>query len=46
MVKGTFKMRASVCASSVLPEPVGPSSRMFDFCNSTSSIETLLSMRL
>ena len=24
-------MRASVCASSVLPEPVGPISRMFDF---------------
>ena len=24
-------MRASVCASSVLPEPVGPVSRMLDF---------------
>jgi hypothetical protein len=24
MVKGTSRMRASVCASSVLPEPVGP----------------------
>jgi len=29
-------MRASVCASSVLPEPVGPISRMFDFASSTS----------
>ena len=29
-------MRASVCASSVFPQPVGPSSRMFDFCSSTS----------
>ena len=29
-------MRASVCASSVLPEPVGPISRMLDFASSTS----------
>jgi hypothetical protein len=29
-------MRASVCASSVLPQPVGPISRMFDFASSTS----------
>ena len=29
-------MRASVCASRVLPEPVGPISRMFDFASSTS----------
>src|SRR6516225_492114 len=36
MVKGTSRMRASVCASSVLPEPVGPISRMFDFASSTS----------
>jgi hypothetical protein len=28
MVNGTSRMRASVCASSVLPEPVGPTSRM------------------
>ena len=36
MVKGTSRMRASVCASSVLPQPVGPISMMFDFCSSTS----------
>ena len=29
-------MRASVWASSVLPQPVGPISRMFDFASSTS----------
>ena len=28
IAKGTFRIRASVCASSVLPEPVGPSIRM------------------
>ena len=38
MVKGTSRMRASVCANGVvLPEPVGPISRMFDFASSTSS---------
>ena len=31
MVNGTFRMRASVWASSVLPEPVGPISRMLLF---------------
>ena len=36
MVNGTSMMRASVCASSVLPQPVGPISRMFDFASSTS----------
>jgi hypothetical protein len=36
MVNGTSMMRASVCASSVLPQPVGPTSRMFDFDSSTS----------
>ena len=36
MVKGTSRMRASVRASSVLPEPVGPIRRMFDFASSTS----------
>src|SRR6476659_8678110 len=36
MVKGTSRMRASVCANSVLPEPVGPISRMLDFASSTS----------
>src|SRR3954469_6226376 len=30
-------MRASVCASSVLPQPVGPRSRMLDFWSSMSS---------
>src|SRR5216684_1922143 len=30
-------MRARVCANSVLPEPVGPISRMFDFASSSSS---------
>src|SRR5215467_13524449 len=35
MVKGTSRMRASVCANSVLPEPVGPISRMLDFASST-----------
>jgi len=33
MVKGTSRMRARVCASSVLPDPVGPISRMFDFAS-------------
>jgi len=36
MVKGTSRMRASVCASRVLPEPVGPMSRILDFASSTS----------
>src|ERR1044071_1069243 len=36
IVNGTSRIRASVCASSVLPEPVGPISRMFDFASSTS----------
>ena len=37
MTNGTFSSRASVCASSVLPEPVGPISRMLDLASSTSS---------
>ena len=37
ITNGTFSSRASVCASSVLPDPVGPTSRMFDFASSTSS---------
>jgi hypothetical protein len=37
MVNGTSRMRASVCASSVLPTPVGPRSRMLDLSSSTSS---------
>jgi hypothetical protein len=36
MVKGTSRMRASVCASSVLPQPVGPISRMLDLASSMS----------
>ncbi len=36
IAKGTSSMRASVCASSVLPVPVGPISRMLDLANSTS----------
>jgi hypothetical protein len=31
------RVRAKVCASSVLPDPVGPISRMFDFASSISS---------
>jgi len=31
IVNGTLNKRASVCASSVLPVPVGPISRMFAF---------------
>jgi hypothetical protein len=38
MVKGTSRMRASVCASKVLPDPVGPISRIFDFASSTSVV--------
>ena len=33
---GTSRIRASVRASNVLPEPVGPTSRMFDLSISTS----------
>jgi hypothetical protein len=35
MAKGTLSMRASVLASSVLPEPVGPISRMLLLSSST-----------
>ncbi len=38
MAKGTSRKRARVCASRVLPVPVGPSSRMLDFAISTSSL--------
>ena len=37
MVNGTLSRRASVSASRVLPEPVGPTSRMLDLASSTSS---------
>ena len=36
MVNGTDSSLASVCASSVLPVPVGPINRMFDLVSSTS----------
>ena len=36
MVNGTSRIRASVWASSVLPEPVGPISMMLDLASSTS----------
>src|SRR5262249_31959169 len=42
MVKGTSRMRASVCANSVLPEPVGPISRMLDFASSIENFAYLL----
>jgi hypothetical protein len=37
MANGTLSMRASVCARWVLPQPVGPMSRMFDLASSTWS---------
>src|ERR1700759_4663601 len=37
MANGTFSSRARVWARRVLPEPVGPSSRMFDLASSTPS---------
>jgi hypothetical protein len=46
MVNGTSMMRASVWASSVLPQPVGPISRMFDFDSSTSSFFSACDNRL
>ena len=36
IVNGTDRSLASVCASSVLPVPVGPISMMFDLLSSTS----------
>jgi hypothetical protein len=36
MANGTLSMRASVWASSVFPQPVGPMSMMFDLLSSTS----------
>ena len=37
--EGTSRTRASVCANNVLPEPVGPIKRIFDFASSTSLCE-------
>ncbi|MNP86485.1 hypothetical protein D3C76_1867530 [compost metagenome] len=31
IASGTFKVLAKVCANNVLPEPVGPTRRTFDF---------------
>ena len=39
IVKGTSKIRANVCASNVLPQPVGPTRRMFDLASSTSGLD-------
>ena len=43
MQNGTSRMRASVRASSVLPEPVGPMSRMLLFSISTSASGSIAS---
>jgi hypothetical protein len=37
MANGTFKTRARVRASKVLPQPVGPIKRMFDLSSSISA---------
>src|SRR5215203_1505503 len=37
IANGTLRIRASVCARRVLPQPGGPSSMMLDFWSSTSS---------
>ncbi len=37
IANGTFRIRASVRASSVLPTPVGPIIITFDFSSSTAS---------
>mgnify|MGYP000477306670 CR=1 FL=1 len=38
MVNGTFKTLANVSANKVLPDPVGPTNRIFDFESSTLSL--------
>jgi hypothetical protein len=45
MANGTFRILARVCARRVLPEPVGPISRMLDFCSSTSVIVALMRLK-
>jgi hypothetical protein len=45
MANGTSRIFARVRASRVLPEPVGPMSRMLDFSSSTS-FSTGFMMRL
>ena len=42
MANGTLSILASVWASSVLPEPVGPSSRMLDLASSTTVVPAAL----
>ncbi|CAB4635303.1 unannotated protein [freshwater metagenome] len=37
IAKGTLSMRAKVCAIKVLPQPVGPSIKIFDLANSIPS---------
>jgi hypothetical protein len=46
IANGTSSRRASVSASSVLPEPVGPISRMFDLAISTPSADPFSDRRL
>ena len=41
IAKGTFKALAKVLARRVLPLPVGPIKRTFDFSNSTSFLSSL-----
>ena len=36
MAKGTFRILARDCARNVLPQPVGPTMTILDFCSSTS----------
>jgi hypothetical protein len=40
IAKGTSKNLANVCAIRVLPLPVGPITKIFDFCSSVSSSST------
>ena len=40
IANGTSRILASVCAINVLPVPVGPISRMLDFCSSTSLLRS------
>ena len=46
IVNGTFRSLASVSASSVLPQPVGPMRSTLLFASSTSSTPCGFSMRL
>lgn len=47
IANGTFNILAKVCASNVLPQPVGPKSNTLLFCISTSSFfSDLLLIRL